>query len=68
MKRGILESDLPFNLRKNMIQEVDRALAPGEERVINGGGTVIKGRKIGPNEPCPCGSGKKYKKCCGRNA
>jgi hypothetical protein len=24
------------------------------------------GRKIGRNEPCPCGSGKKYKKCCGR--
>ena len=23
-------------------------------------------RKIGPNDPCPCGSGKKYKKCCGR--
>jgi preprotein translocase subunit SecA len=23
-------------------------------------------RKIGRNEPCPCGSGKKYKKCCGR--
>lgn len=23
-------------------------------------------KKIGPNEPCPCGSGKKYKKCCGR--
>ncbi|WP_026894464.1 preprotein translocase subunit SecA [Clostridiisalibacter paucivorans] len=28
--------------------------------------TVVKGRKIGRNEPCPCGSGKKYKKCCGR--
>lgn len=26
---------------------------------------VRKGRKIGPNDPCPCGSGKKYKKCCG---
>lgn len=25
-----------------------------------------KGKKIGRNEPCPCGSGKKYKKCCGR--
>ena len=25
-----------------------------------------QGRKIGRNEPCPCGSGKKYKKCCGR--
>ena len=28
--------------------------------------TVIKGKKIYPNDPCPCGSGKKYKKCCGR--
>ena len=26
-----------------------------------------EGKKIGRNEPCPCGSGKKYKKCCGRN-
>ena len=25
-------------------------------------------RRVGRNEPCPCGSGKKYKKCCGRNA
>jgi uncharacterized protein YecA (UPF0149 family) len=24
------------------------------------------GKKIGRNDPCPCGSGKKYKKCCGR--
>lgn len=31
-------------------------------------GTVVKGKKIGRNDPCPCGSGKKYKKCCGRNA
>ncbi|MER2025596.1 MAG: SEC-C metal-binding domain-containing protein [Eubacteriales bacterium] len=23
-------------------------------------------KKIYPNDPCPCGSGKKYKKCCGR--
>lgn len=27
--------------------------------------TVVKGKKIGRNEPCPCGSGKKYKHCCG---
>ena len=25
-------------------------------------------KKVGPNDPCPCGSGKKYKKCCGRSA
>lgn len=29
-------------------------------------GTVIVGKKIGRNDPCPCGSGKKYKYCCGR--
>ena len=31
--------------------------------------TTVKreGRKIGRNEPCPCGSGKKYKNCCGRD-
>jgi uncharacterized protein YecA (UPF0149 family) len=27
---------------------------------------VIAGEKIGRNDPCPCGSGKKYKKCCGK--
>lgn len=30
-------------------------------------GTIVKGAKIGRNDPCPCGSGKKYKKCCGQN-
>lgn len=29
--------------------------------------TVVKGDKVYPNDPCPCGSGKKYKKCCGRD-
>ena len=28
--------------------------------------TIVKGKKIGRNDPCPCGSGKKYKYCCGR--
>ncbi len=30
-------------------------------------GTVIKEKKPGRNDPCPCGSGKKYKHCCGRS-
>ena len=29
-------------------------------------GTIRKPKKIGRNDPCPCGSGKKYKHCCGR--
>lgn len=31
-------------------------------------GTIVKEKKIGRNDPCPCGSGKKYKFCCGKNA
>ena len=30
-------------------------------------GTYVREQKIGRNDPCPCGSGKKYKKCCGAN-
>jgi len=29
-------------------------------------GTIVKEKKVGRNEPCPCGSGKKYKFCCGK--
>ena len=29
-------------------------------------GTVVVGKKVGRNDPCPCGSGKKYKHCCGK--
>lgn len=30
--------------------------------------TIHKDKKVYPNDLCPCGSGKKYKKCCGKNA
>lgn len=56
--------DVPATLRQNLVSEVDRALQPGEEKWV--GGTLIKGAKIRPNDLCPCGSGKKYKKCCGK--
>ena len=29
--------------------------------------TVVVDKSVGRNDPCPCGSGKKYKKCCGKN-
>lgn len=34
-----------------------------EQKLSN---TVVRDKKIGRNDPCPCGSGKKYKKCCGK--
>lgn len=43
--------------------------APKREQVLNEGAQhhnmQRKVTKVGPNDPCPCGSGKKYKKCCG---
>lgn len=39
----------------------------GVERVNNKAKPVKSAGKVGRNDPCPCGSGKKYKNCCGRN-
>ena len=36
------------------------------ERLLNPSNPVKTERIANPNDPCPCGSGKKYKKCCGR--
>ncbi len=36
------------------------------ERLINPPKPIIKSATIGRNEPCPCGSGKKYKHCCSK--
>ena len=45
-------------------------VAKGITEGVGGDGTVKKQprrvEKIGHNDPCPCGSGKKYKQCCGR--
>ncbi len=62
-----------YSVRIKKDQEIKRervAKATGES--VGGDGTVKKQprrvQKIGRNDPCPCGSGKKYKNCCGRNA
>ena len=36
------------------------------EILLNPLKTKVAEKKVGRNEPCPCGSGKKYKKCCGK--
>jgi hypothetical protein len=46
--------------------EGDAASHMGYDEKDAVGKTIRDGPKIGRNEPCPCGSGKKYKKCCGR--
>lgn len=38
--------------------------AKGFTPLVKGAGAANKGKRFKPNDPCPCGSGNKYKKCC----
>lgn len=54
-------------LQNSAINNLDGTMAPKTSTPQNQ--TVINNEpRIGRNDPCPCGSGKKYKNCCGRNA
>ncbi|WP_031545332.1 Rho termination factor N-terminal domain-containing protein [Salinicoccus luteus] len=53
MIAGIVENTRHFKYRGHKESELETQ-------------TVVKEVKVGRNDPCPCGSGKKYKKCCGR--
>ncbi len=62
-----------YSVRLRKDEEIKRErVATGMSESVGGDGTVKKQprkvKKIGRNELCPCGSGKKYKQCCGRNA
>ena len=59
------EADWLYNLEQwNDIFDEDKKKALYKEQKSST--TVVKDSKIYPNDPCPCGSGKKYKQCCGR--
>ena len=71
MFQGLLE-----NIEHDIVHTIYRVTVhrepPRQQRAIatnreEGGRTPTRvARKVGRNDPCPCGSGKKYKKCCGR--
>ncbi len=52
--------------RQRSKQEQELRMSHGDEEAPKPKPVRRKNKKIGRNEPCPCGSGKKYKKCCGR--
>ena len=53
------------NLVKNMVANFNQAQKAGTEKAQP---KVNKTEKVGRNDPCPCGSGLKYKKCCGKDS
>jgi len=69
---GLGARPLPRNLTFNNPTEAPSAFAKAEPKEAKGGGDEVQtikreGKKVGRNDLCPCGSGKKYKKCHGTN-
>ncbi len=69
---AMVESIREDVVRMLLTIQIQQNAAPQREQVAkpdapNAGSPEAKasGKKVGPNDPCPCGSGKKYKKCCG---
>lgn len=58
----IVEADKAF---RNELLELQRSKSSKPHEVVYDKPDPVRVVKIGRNEPCPCGSGKKYKKCCG---
>ena len=61
--------------KSDEIQELQSKIKTVEDKLYYTGGVPLvrepvrrEAPKVGRNDPCPCGSGKKYKKCCGKNA
>ncbi len=59
------ENPVQAALKREQVAKPTRTSGDGTDTANK---TVRKGKKVGRNDPCPCGSGKKYKKCCGRDA
>jgi len=74
MMEGIKGLDLPSEeLRQNMLKEIEHAMVktgaanrPSEALLNSASIPMWPGQKVSRNDPCPCGSGRKYKNCCGK--
>ena len=59
----LVQAEIKQNLER---KEVAKGTAVEDSSKVKKKSPIKKGKKIGRNEPCPCGSGKKYKQCCGK--
>ena len=56
------------DIRRKKKRELAHVRMAGAGSSRTGVKQIVRGKKVGRNDPCPCGSGKKYKRCCGRAA
>ena len=59
---GVQGTDMPLEIQKAI-----QAGAIGGRLQVDDAEVKRASKKVGRNDPCPCGSGKKYKHCCGKN-
>ncbi len=63
---AVLKQSTQYSQRVQVANPTSAGFAGGDNKtVVKKVNTPVKSTKIGRNEPCPCGSGKKYKNCCG---
>jgi preprotein translocase subunit SecA len=60
--------ELEREFQRKKKRELEQARTAGDSSSSNGSAPRVTGEKVGRNDPCPCGSGKKYKKCHGAQA
>ena len=63
MKADGVDLNSPKAMKK-WVKEHEKELKQEQQGKVE---TIVKEKEPGRNDPCPCGSGKKYKKCCGAN-
>ena len=54
-------------LKVQVEKREDGGEAKLSQQIASAKKTAVGGKKVGRNDPCPCGSGLKYKNCCGKN-
>ena len=63
--KKVFKAEITFNVQRSAPQNLT---AKGSQAAQEKSSSTVKrdGKKVGRNDPCPCGSGKKYKNCCGK--
>ena len=68
--RVLLKIKVNVEQKQNLEKETERKQVANDMVTVGGSDVrqpVVKKQEVGRNDPCPCGSGKKYKNCCGKN-
>jgi preprotein translocase subunit SecA len=61
-----MKAEIEDNMKRQKVAEGQAVKAGSDSGEVVKKKPIVKGQKIGRNDPCPCGSGKKYKNCCGK--